>query len=126
MRRDITEIRILDVIPVLIVLSVSAAILVSGFFSSDSADFFSVQTESGKTVYRFSKDDLIEIHSSGYSLTVSVRNGEVSVLSSDCPDKICLNSSPVTGRGGTIVCVPAHVIIKSEGGDPDGIDWTAP
>ncbi|MBQ9516851.1 MAG: NusG domain II-containing protein [Eubacterium sp.] len=54
---------------------------------------------------------------------VEVKNGEVSVTSADCPDKICQKHRPVSKSGESIVCLPNRVVITVSGsdGEVDGV-----
>ncbi len=60
----------------------------------------------------------------GHALTVSYADGSARVLSSDCPTQDCVRSGPVTRSGQSIICLPARIVIRLEGGaaDPDGVD----
>ena len=63
-----------------------------------------------------------QINSNGYTLIVEVADGGISVISSDCPDKICTDTPPLRRAGMSIVCLPARVVIFIEGdGDADAI-----
>lgn len=60
----------------------------------------------------------------GHALTVSYADGSARVLSSDCPTQDCVRTGPVTRSGQSIICLPARIVIRLEGGmaDPDGVD----
>ena len=46
-----------------------------------------------------------------------IEDGKVSVLEADCRDKICVNHSPISKTGETIVCLPNRMVIEIvEGG----------
>ena len=51
----------------------------------------------------------------GKNLRIEVKDGRVAVTESDCPDKICVNTGFVSGRGRTIVCVPERVAVVLSG-----------
>jgi len=44
--------------------------------------------------------------------TVRVKNGEVSVISADCPDKLCEKHSAIHLSGETIVCLPHKLVVE--------------
>lgn len=83
-----------------------------------------VTHENGENVYDLSQDREIEINSHGHRLKVKISDGEVSVIESDCPDKVCEASGKISSPGRVIVCVPAGVTVKLEGSD-ENIDWVA-
>ncbi len=43
---------------------------------------------------------------------VRIENGEVSVVSADCPDKICVESRHISKVGETIVCLPHKLVVE--------------
>lgn len=47
---------------------------------------------------------------SGYN-TVRVQNGEISVVSADCPDKVCVKTGAISGGNVPIVCLPHRLEI---------------
>lgn len=89
----------------------------------------------GTEVDRFSPEDLLEhprtYTGSGYTLTVSLGvdyespvldamppSGEsgLCVAASDCPTQDCVHTGIITRSGQSIVCLPARIIIRLEGG----------
>lgn len=51
--------------------------------------------------------------------TVRVKNGAVSVVAADCPDKVCVRTGEISGGGVPIVCLPHRleiVVINGERG----------
>ncbi len=107
------------------VIIISALILFLLPFSADKASSAQIVLTNTDEVRTVSLDDDAdyEIYSAGVSLTVSVRDGEIFVSKSDCKDKICRNTHPISRSGQTIVCVPAGVLIRvlGEGGAVDGV-----
>ncbi len=45
------------------------------------------------------------------------------VLSSQCPDKICVGHGKLTKAGETAVCLPARVSLRLEGPGADGVTY---
>jgi hypothetical protein len=46
--------------------------------------------------------------------TIRVENGRISVVSADCPDKICVQHPPISGSFEPIVCLPNKLVISIE------------
>lgn len=46
---------------------------------------------------------------------VSIRNGQVRVLDSPCPHKVCIGMGSVDRGGEVVACVPNHLLIRIEG-----------
>ena len=56
----------------------------------------------------------------GYTLRVSMEpHGGVRVEEADCPTQDCVHTGTITRAGQSIVCLPARIIIRLEGGPVD-------
>ncbi len=81
--------------------------------------------QNGELLYRLDLSDpqyenkKIEI-TGKYSCVLLIKNGEISVIESDCPDQICKHSASIGQRAGAICCVPNALIITSV--ENDGLD----
>ena len=73
----------------------------------------------GGTVTRYPLTDerTIPITHDGYTLSVTIANGTVSVTSANCPDRVCVQSGEISSTGCVIVCVPAEVIVRIVGAE---------
>lgn len=54
---------------------------------------------------------------SGHSNTVAVKNGSISVVAADCPDRICVHTGEIRYGSAPIVCLPNKLMIKIVGSD---------
>ena len=53
---------------------------------------------------------------------VAVGGGEARIISSPCPQKLCVRSGPVRRPGEVVVCIPNRVAVTIEGGKgPDAV-----
>lgn len=50
-----------------------------------------------------------------------VKNGKARFVSSDCPDKICVNTGFIDKKGQTAVCLPNKLVLKITDGDVDAV-----
>ncbi len=71
----------------------------------------------GDTVSRYPMTDecTIPITHGGYTLTVTIADGAVSVTSADCPDRVCVKTGEISTAGSVIVCIPAEVVVRVRG-----------
>lgn len=130
----------------LVALCVAALALGTAFFQwrgGAAEGLTAVVSVDGAEADRFSPEDLLEsprtYTNNGYTLTVvlgvdyegPVRNalppsGEsgLCVAASDCPTQDCVHTGIITRSGQSIVCLPARIILRLEGGtaEPDGVD----
>ena len=80
----------------------------------EELDRVSLERAAGEKTYR----------SGDYALTVAYAAGSVRVLASNCPTQDCVHTGTISRSGQSIVCLPARVIIRLEGGTPEdsGVD----
>jgi hypothetical protein len=72
--------------------------------------------------YPLSVDNTIVINQDEAQNIIVISGGKVSMADSNCPNKTCVNHSPIGNAGETIVCLPHKVLIEIIGGDEyDGI-----
>ena len=57
------------------------------------------------------------IQAGGYTLRLRLTETEVWVESSDCPTQDCVHTGQISRSGQSIVCLPARVIVRLEGGE---------
>ena len=62
-------------------------------------------------------------HPASSALPPSGQTG-LRVAASDCPTQDCVHTGTITRSGQSIVCLPARIIVRLEGGEPDveGVD----
>ncbi len=105
-----------DVLVLAAVLLIAAALFVLPFvWDGGSAASFEIVTPDGCTRYPLSENRDFDVISSGYSLHISVRDGTVFVARTDCPSGICAASGRVSSTHQSIVCAPAHLLIRIVG-----------
>lgn len=117
-RNTIALIRLSDIIFILILVIFS----VSFFFlrHSGNKELIAVVYIDKKQVQSFNLNSLQEpvvtpFEGNGYEIIVRAEKGKIRFESSDCPDKICVNSGWLTSAGDTAVCLPARVSIVVSG-----------
>ena len=53
----------------------------------------------------------------GFDVTFEVRDGAAAFVSSDCPDKICVNTGFISRQGQSAVCLPNRLTLRIAGGE---------
>ncbi len=74
--------------------------------------------------------DRITFGENEYNL-LQISGGSVSIISADCPDQICVNHKPISGKGESIICLPHKLVVEitsresvaEERGEPDAITY---
>lgn len=59
--------------------------------------------------YSLAEDQTIPI---GDGNVCEIRDGKARMISSDCPDQLCVKQPPVDQNGGSIICLPHQVVIR--------------
>lgn len=90
-----------------------------------TAEYVTVYEENKKVgEYSLKEDGVYDIKTEyGYN-QLTVRDGEAYVSLSDCPGGDCMKMR-ADGRGGSIICLPHHLVIKAVAGDTEGTDAVA-
>ena len=72
----------------------------------------------GDIIYTLNLDETQNLNIHGENniiLEVECGNGQIKVVSSECPDKICVKKGFISMTNENIVCLPAKIIIKIDG-----------
>ena len=105
-----------DIAAIVLVALASAASALP-MLAADEGAYAVVEYDGGSLTLPLAADGEYPIESGGYHLTLRVEGGGVEVLAADCPDRLCVAGGPISRSGQTLICLPARVIIRIEGGD---------
>ncbi len=83
-----------------------------GSVFSENADTVVIRTDEATYYYPLFSNEKIELESMGYSITVLIDEGCVSVSDASCPDHLCISTGKIRRAGETIVCLPAGVSVS--------------
>ena len=109
-----------------VVLLLFAAVFSACFsLSRDAGTTCTVMYGGVSETFSLSENRVIPVFSNGHALTVTIENGAVSVTESDCPDGVCVNSGTISRAGQAVVCVPAQVTVRVDGGTKTEFDAVA-
>lgn len=108
------KVKLFDIIIILVLLALSIVPMTR--LTVGGEDTVTVKITVGDTAHYYSLDeDRVEsITNKGYTLSLKFEGGSVSVVSSDCEDKICVHSGSISNVGSAIVCLPADIAIEIE------------
>lgn len=102
-----------DVLAVALVVLLAAGIFVC-FLPGRSSDAAAVEIyQDGRLIRTLSLAEDVEFSVDGkYHNTVSIQNGKVAIIDSDCPGEDCVACGWASGSGRSIVCLPNGVEIR--------------
>lgn len=69
--------------------------------------------------YSLMEDKILDIKTEYGTNTISIKNGEVKMKSSDCDDHICEHMKAISRPGENIICLPHRLVITIVGEDSD-------
>jgi len=108
------HIRPLDyiIIPIIVILSILPL-----FREREAASYAEIRCDNGLYRYSLEQDAMASFSGPEGETLIEIRDRSVRILSSDCPNKTCLQGS-ISLAGEMLVCLPNHVTItiKGEGG----------
>ncbi len=108
MERPKRKLTVFDAILIFVIILTAALPII--FTKSDNTKAV-ISTAGGSMTVDLAADTAFILESNGYHFKISVSNGEIYVEESDCPDGICKNTRPVGKTNGSIVCLPAKLMI---------------
>ncbi len=114
----IALIRLSDIIIIIVLAAVSFSFL---FLRTSGNEGLVAAVLVGKEeVYSFDLEKIEEpvvlpLESEGIKLSIRVEKGKIRFESSECPDKICVNTGWLVSKGDTAVCLPARAAIVVSG-----------
>ena len=112
-----------------VVFAAAALLFLFSFSGSSRGTQAEIVNSSGEkiAVLPLGRNTEYKVSSNGYSLTVTVRNGEAFVSSADCPDRFCVGTGGISKSSQSIICVPAGIMVRisGEASDPDRPDAMA-
>jgi len=93
--------------------------------SGSNAHKIAVIIKDNEEIKRIDIDNVnepLEISVSGeYNNIILVEKGRIRFKEADCPDRVCVNTGWLTGKGDTAVCLPNKTMIKMRG---NRVTWT--
>ncbi len=95
-----------------VILSIFVAFL---FRMGQSGDIVTI-TSDGKKYASLPLNKNAEISVNGKNI-VRIENGKAYVSYADCPDKLCQKQGKIGSEGGSIVCLPNKMTVKTERSD---------
>lgn len=113
---------------ILCALVLVAALLLWGLLSRAPQGVTAVVEQKGQVVLRRNLSQLESPETvslegeQGIALTIELSSQGARVLSSTCPDQICVRAGLLTRAGETAVCMPAQVVLRLEGPAEGAVD----
>ena len=106
-----------DIAVVAVLLCISAVIFLGiNFFSSQGSEVKIEVDSKAVAALPLNENTIYNVEKNGkITNIVEIKDKSVSVISADCPDKICLHHRKISKSGESIICLPNKVVISIEG-----------
>ena len=107
-----------DVVLAFVLVSVSVLMTALQFKNTGNTALKAVVKKNGVTVQSVVLQDREPYEmciDEEYNIILYIEKNGVTVVRSDCADKICVNTGKITKPGQTIVCLPARVSVELQG-----------
>ncbi len=102
---------------------VAVALAVWGLFAAAPAGERAVIMLDGKQIASLPLDeDTIYTVRGEYTNVLEVKDGQIFVRGTDCPNQICKKEGAISKDGQTIVCAPNKMTVTITGGEEGGVD----
>lgn len=105
-----------DFVIVALIVVLATALSWATSFSKNEA-FNKIQIiQDGRVLEEYAADKnfskIVNITEGEFQNTIEIKDGEVRMLSANCPDKLCVKSHPISKNGEMIVCLPHRLYVK--------------
>ena len=102
----------LDVVALLLFSAISVIVVISAYKTTlYEAETVVISTPYGESVYSIHSDREVMAKGSLGDTLISIKNGEVTILSSPCKEKTCMYH-PIAKTGESLVCLPNGVVVQ--------------
>jgi len=106
------DIKVIFIILIVVVLSYGYAFFM-GFSNEDKLVRI---TKNQEVIHEFKINESYEnqftIHDEDHINIIEIKNGEVSVIESNCLNQICVRHQPIGIPGQTIICIPHKLVVE--------------
>lgn len=103
-----------DIIVITAVFVMMTALIFCTHFSENESDRYVVRHNGQEVISgQLSEDTTFSYE----NMTFEVKNGQISVIKTDCDDKICQLSGKISSRFSSIVCVPNKITVTIASSD---------
>lgn len=96
----------------LLLLLVVNLIFIFGYKTSHGDLFVEIEAPLEKIVQPLNKNQEILVHGSRGDVTVRIKDDKVWIISSNCPDQLCVKAGSIKTPGPMIICAPNQVGVR--------------
>jgi len=116
------SVKIGDIFIVLIALTVCVFSIMGISSRVHGNTILTVESPEGVWKYSLDKDGTYEIPGENGNSIIGIKDGDAFFIESECPNKTCVLSAPISKGGEWIGCLPNRVFIRIEGEEKTEFD----
>jgi hypothetical protein len=72
--------------------------------------------------YDLTQNQILDVAKNGHINKVEIKDGKVTMIDADCPDKLCIKQGSIDKTNQSIVCLPNKVVVELDGPSVNGPD----
>ena len=111
----------------LIILAIFSYFIYNYFDNKASGELIVIIKQNGKVIKQFKITDTMEYQETfkwqGHSNTIKIKNNTVSIIESDCKDKLCIKQGEISRQGESIICLPNRFVVEIKSAKDLGVDY---
>ncbi|NOY10304.1 MAG: NusG domain II-containing protein [Spirochaetes bacterium] len=121
-RSRYVHVRFLDVLVFVLSLAMIAVISVKAYSGQGKKSLVLITSPKGQWLFPVSIRKVLSVTDVPGGCVVSINNGSVRVIRSNCPRQICVRTGSISRPGQWIACMPHRVFIRIVGNENNPID----
>ena len=121
-RSPMVKPKLLDILVFSLVLGAIGLTAVNVYATREGKSFVHIKNSSEEWILPLDREYIFSVDGPLGETVIEIDEGSVRVLSSPCPEKICIRSGSISRPGQWIACLPNRVFITIKGRDNKKID----
>jgi hypothetical protein len=116
------KLKLCDIFIVAFLVCVTGGIAFMVYAGQHGEAYAHIKSGQDELFYALATQRLVNVNGPLGTTVVQIEDGFLQVLSSPCPEKICVKSGKIHTPGEWIACLPNQVLITIEGREPPDVD----
>lgn len=114
--------KLFDILAVCLSLAVAGGVAVEIYGRDSAPARVMIQSADSTSIYPLDTQRIVEVGGPIGVTRVRIAEESAAVLSSPCPDKLCIKSGTLTHKGDWSACMPNKVFVRITGAAEGGLD----
>ncbi len=120
--RRLPRLRLLDVVALALALGVTGVFSVFAYTGGDKNPNVIIEASGQRWIYPLRENRQVTVGGPLGDELISISGGEAWVVTSPCPNKICIQQGRISKPGQWIACLPNKIFIRVSGKEDQSVD----